>query len=174
MTARYPSGLSPELLKHLDPQGKYPSGYWAAINRYFDPHGTADVGYLRTKLKRLRCMPRGLPPFFTDLLEAEAADLKEEILKAVHDGDLAFIEKLTEAMRPEEPVDAVRAVLIGFENLFFGDTPLPTMAAVKHQAIKILKEKGAPIPRTNHWSRIFADAGLADLPHGRPGRPSKK
>ena len=168
MTARYPSGLSPELLKHLDPQGKYPSGYWAAINRYFDPLGTADVSYLRTKLKRLRCMPRGLPPFFTDLLEAEAADLKEEILKAVHDGDLAFIEKLTEAMRPEEPVTPVRATLIAFERLL-GDA-WPTKRDVRKKAEEILRENGfIRLPLQRHWPRIFAAAGLSDLPNAIRG-----
>lgn len=156
---------------------QYPSGFWPAMDKYFyyfDLQGTADVLDLRNRLKNWRCPPRGLPQFFTDILKADVAALKEEILKAAYDGDLAFIEKLTKAMRPDDPVGAVKAVLIGFENLFSINTPLPTMAAVKRQAIKILKEKGKPIPRTNHWSRIFTDAGLSDLPHGRPGRPSKQ
>jgi hypothetical protein len=154
-----------------------PPGYWPAINKYFDPHGRGDITDILVRLNRWRCPPRGLPPLATDIMKSDVADFQKEILKAVYDGDLAFIENLSKAMaeaiRPD-PLDAVRAVLIGFENLFFGDTRLPTMAAVKCQAIKILKEKGRPIPRPNHWSRIFADAGLSDLPHERPGRPPKK
>ena len=175
MTVQYPPGVW--IAEKVEMTVPYPSGFWPAINKYFDPQGSADIHDILARLNRWRCPPRGLPPLATDILQSDVADFQEEILNAVYDGDSAFIENLSkamaEAMRPA-PMDPVRAVLIGFENLFLDHTALPTMAAVKRQAIKILKEKGKPIPRANHWSRIFADAGLSDLPHGRPGRPPKK
>jgi hypothetical protein len=143
-----------------------PPGYWAAIDKYFDPQGRAAINEMDAKLRLWRAPSAEislLPLCIAQLVKSEVAEFQNQILSAVRDGDLEFVETLLEAMRPDYPLNPVRAALISFESML--DNPLPTKSAVRRRAIKLLKEAGRSLPPAQHWPRIFAAAGLADLLH---------
>ena len=115
-------------------------------------------------------------PDFKRLLKNGARvseEFKARILKAVFDGERAYIKNLLKAFdhdhRPQLEMHAIRAAMEAFDRLFVcrglkSKDDWPTKQEVRQRAEAILKEDGKPPPTARHWPRILKQAGLSELP----------
>jgi hypothetical protein len=148
-------------------------GIWAGINTLRE----SEKGF--PNVRHSGMLPR---------LRNEVKETRERIIKAVIDGDLSYLAKLTDALelteQPKPTKTAYQAAIEAFINLCFercekqtgGSWPKemvpkvtleewPTKQEVRELAEHILEHAGAAPPSARHWPRVFKEAGLWALPH---------
>jgi hypothetical protein len=114
---------------------------------------------------------------FLDALNADSGNVekfKNAIMYAVFNGDVEFIDALRDAVTmthaPDPDMDAVRAMIAAFCDLFKGDDVKnwPDKPKVRAAATNILNRAHKSVPDSDRqWTRIFAEAGLSDLLQSR-------